>query len=326
MNHSAFFKHIKDNDLSGAYLLHGEEEYVKDRAVQSVLSTVEEEARDLNVQILETADAQKLIELCETLPFFASRRLVICRALPKDEAWKRLEAYLPTMPQTTLLLFVVRGSAAGTLGIVKHCKSRDRLVQFDTLDENEAVKWVCQQCVALDAGITPAAAHFLVRRVGASLSNLSNELIKAASYAGTGNEITNEVILRAVTPNIEYGVFSMMDYFISGKSADGLRSLHSLLESESAFAIAALMAGRFKLMLQCKIYAEQGLDKSAASAKTGGSAYAAKSAYDAAKRYSKEALIKNITAFSEVGYKQLSGQMKDSEALEQAILHCAPDK
>lgn len=325
MNHSAFFKQIKDGGLSGAYILHGEEEYVKDKAVQSVISTVEEAVRDLNVQILETAEAQTLIELCETLPFFASRRLVICRALPKDEAWKRLEAYLPTMPQTTLLLFVIRGAAPGTLGIMKYCKAHDRIVLFDVLDENEAVRWVCQQCVSMNVSITQACAHFLVRRAGTPLGNLSNELIKAASYAGDGNEITNDVILRSVTPNIEYGVFSMMDYFLSGKSPDGLRALGGLLETESAFAIAALMAGRFKLMLQCKIYAGQGMDKNSAAAKIGGSPYAAKSAYDAAKRYTKESLMKNITAFSDVAYKQMSGQMKDRDALELAVLHCAPD-
>ena len=325
MNHSTFFQHIKNGDLSGCYLLQGEEEYVKDQAVQSVLASIDVAARDLNVQILESADAQTLIELCETLPFFADKRLILCRALPKEENWKRLEAYIPTMPNSSLLLFVIRGNASSALGIVKYCKAKDRIAQFDPLSENEAERWVCQQSAKLESCISPACARFLIRQVGVSLSNLNNELTKAASYAGLGGEITMDVINRAVTPNIEYGVFSMMDYFIAGKTADGFRALHALLESESAFAIAALMAGRFKLMLQCKILSEQGMDKNAAAAKLGGSPYAAKSAYDAAKRYHKDALMRNIVAFTEVGYKQISGQMKDVDALEQAILHCAPE-
>ncbi len=324
MNHTAFFKLISGNELSGAYLLHGEEEYVKDQALQAVLATADEAARDLNIQFFDSAEAQAIIEACEMLPFFSSRRIVVCRALPLEEQWKKIDAYIPSMPASTLLIFIVRSNANASLGIVKSMKAGGRLVQFDILDENEAIKWVCQQAHRYGSIITPASARFLVKLVGCSLCDLRNEFIKAADYAGPENEITNEIISKAVTRNIEYGVFSMIDYFIAGKTADGLRALDSLLERESAFSIAALMAGRFKLMLQAKICAEQGMDKNSAAAKIGGSPYAAKSAFDAAKRYSKQKLEKNILAFSDVGYQQISGQMKDVEALELAVLHCAP--
>ena len=55
MDRNAFFNLIKENRLSGAYLLHGEEEYVKDSAVSSVLDTVEEASRAMRSRFLRSA-------------------------------------------------------------------------------------------------------------------------------------------------------------------------------------------------------------------------------------------------------------------------------
>lgn len=326
MNHTAFFKLIKENALSGAYLLQGKEEHVKEAAVQRIMETVEEAARDLNVQSLTSPDVASLTAACETLPFFAARRVVVCRALPAKEQWDRLAAYIPTMPDTTLLLFVVRGEANGTLSAVKAFKNDNRLICFDILSEAEAALWVQQQAKQYETAISPVAARYLVKLVGCELGDLGNELAKAAGFAGASNEITREMIDVAVTRNIEYGVFAMMDCLLAGKTADGLRALSALLDQGNAFSIAALMAGRFKQMLQAKIYTEQGLDKKAVIAKLGGSAYAAGLSYEAAKRYSREMLLQNVNAFSDVGYLQVTGKMKDRDALEQAVLRCAPKR
>ena len=326
MNHTSFFNCIKEGTLCGAYLLQGKEERVKEAAVRGVMDTVEETARDLNVQLFPTLDVAALIAACETLPFFAARRLIVCRELPGKEQWEKLSTYLPTMPDTALLLFVLRGEANGTLACVKAFKAADKLVSFDILSEPEAAMWVQQQAKRHAASISPMAARYLVKVVGCELGDLGNELAKAAGYAGAGQEITREIIDIAVTRNIEYGVFAMMDCLLAGKTADGLRALSGLLEQGNAFSIAALMAGRFKQMLQAKLYMEKGLDKKAAVAKLGGSAYAAGLAYEAAKRYTKEMLLSNIKAFSDVGYLQVTGQMKDRDALELAVLHCAPQR
>ena len=69
MDRNAFFNLIKENRLSSAYLLHGVEEYVKDSAVSALLETVEEATRPLNVDTLESAEANAL-----TLPRIRTQR------------------------------------------------------------------------------------------------------------------------------------------------------------------------------------------------------------------------------------------------------------
>ena len=76
--------------LSGAYLLHGEEEFLKENAVSSALKLIDPAMRDLNVDILVTAQATAVIAAAETLPFMAERRVVLCRAMPKDDDAARI--------------------------------------------------------------------------------------------------------------------------------------------------------------------------------------------------------------------------------------------
>ena len=59
--------------LSGAYLLHGEEEFLKENAVSSALKLIDSAMRDLNVDILENAQATAVIAAAETLPFMPNQ-------------------------------------------------------------------------------------------------------------------------------------------------------------------------------------------------------------------------------------------------------------
>ena len=61
MDYMTFFKSIKTGSLKGAYALHGEEEFVKESALKSLTSSLDEATRDLNLQVLEKAEADDII-------------------------------------------------------------------------------------------------------------------------------------------------------------------------------------------------------------------------------------------------------------------------
>ena len=157
-----FFKSIKTGSLKGAYALHGEEEFVKESALKSLTSSLDEATRDLNLQVLEKAEADDIISACETLPFFGERRVVVCKTLPADSDARKLTSYLPGIPDYTLLIFFIRGKANEKLGIVKALKAENRLVDFAPFRDYEAAKWVYQQGKRLNVTITEAAAKHIV--------------------------------------------------------------------------------------------------------------------------------------------------------------------
>ena len=324
MNDRSFFKSVQDGSLVGAYLLSGEEEYVKESALSAMADRVDAAARDLNLQYLETGSADDIMAACETLPFFAERRIVICRFIPQGEDGKKLTAYLPNLPDTTLLVFFLRGKADEKLGLVKALRKEDRVVDFHPLTPLDGAKWVRQQARKMGAVISDDTARFLVALAGTDVTCLHNELNKAVFFAGLGNEVTKEAIAACVTPNIELRVFDMVDYFLAGKAADGLRAYRQMLdEGESPFRMAALLESNFRRMAVARDWMDQGLRKEEALQRMGNT-YPMKKAWDLAKRYSKKQLLENLRRFADIGYLQVTGQRKDALALEQALILCAP--
>ena len=321
-----FFKKIKSNSLSGAYLMHGEEEFIKDSALKALKDTLDEVSRELNLQTLETATADEIISACETLPFFAERRMVICRSVPTDSEGKKLAAYLPSMPESTLLIFFLRGKAKETLALVKAIKAHGTIVEFTECSPQDAIKWVMQQQKRLGITISDAAARHIVNLAGTDISVLNNELTKAAGYVGHGNELTKDAISKCVTRSLEVRIFDMQDYFLAGKAQDGLRAYRTLIsDGESPFGIAAFMENRFKAMLTARTYIDKGLNRDRVLAITG-SSFPAKKAYEAALRYSRQELVDILRIFANVGYLQVSGQQTDTAALEMALIRSMPKK
>ena len=321
-----FFKNIKSNTLSGAYLMHGEEEFIKDSALKALKDTLDEVSRELNLQTLENPTADEIISACETLPFFAERRMVICRSIPTDSEGKKIAEYLPSMPQSTLLVFFIRGKARETAALAKAVKAHGTVVEFKECSQQDAIKWVMQQQKRLNVTITDAAARHIVNLAGTDMSALNNELTKAAGYVGPGNELTRVAISKCVTRSLEVRIFDMQDYFLAGKAQDGLRAYRTMLsEGESPFGIAAFMENRFKAILTARTYIDKGLNRDRVLALTGNS-YPAKKAYEAALKYSRTEIIDIVRRFANVGYLQVSGQQADTASLEMALIRSMPKR
>ena len=64
MNHNDFFKLIAADGLRGAYLLQGEEEFVKASALKAAEKLIPEDFRAFNMSVLYEPDADALTEAC----------------------------------------------------------------------------------------------------------------------------------------------------------------------------------------------------------------------------------------------------------------------
>lgn len=73
MTYTDFFSKIESGTLSGAYLFHGDEEFVKNSALSSAKKIVPEETSDFNITILTEPGEDDIINTSETLPLFADK-------------------------------------------------------------------------------------------------------------------------------------------------------------------------------------------------------------------------------------------------------------
>ncbi len=324
MDRNAFFNLIKENQLSGAYLLHGVEEFVKDSAVSAVLETVDEATRALNVDTLQTAEAAALTLACDALPFFAERRVVVCRAMPKDSDAKAILAYLPRMPETTLLLFLLRGEADLKLAFPKALAKENRVVAFAQLSEAEAARWVSQRARRRGVTILPETTRFFVTLAGTDCARLAGELEKLACYVGDGNEITKDAIAKVTTRDLDFIVFSVLDYFLAEKPEDGFRALSAVIkDGEKPLDVARVLGDKAKLTLEARRRIDAKQQKDAVIKALPCSPGYAYRVYESARRL-KSAQVPRLAAATKalvsVAPMQFTGRMKAADALERALL------
>jgi DNA polymerase III delta subunit len=324
MDYKDFFKAIQNDAVSGAYLLHGEEEYVKESALSKLIATVDASVRDMNVDNLFAASAREVVAACETLPFLASRRVVIVRALPKENDADELKAYIDRVPAQTVLVFFIRGDADKRLAFVKAIEAAKRAVLFAPLSEYDASRWVRQRAGACGVTISDQDAEFFVSLAGTDCSKLNNEFQKAAAYAGDGNAVTKDIISRVVTRDLEFVVFSVLDDVLSGRTKDGFTALRGLVrDGEQPMEIAARIGEKARLILQARRLIERKKTKDAVVAGLGVSSGYAYRVYEAARLMSPartEPLDRCAKALCDAATLQLTGRAKALDALEQALL------
>ena len=324
MDYRDFFRAIRERSLSGAYLLHGEEEFVKDSALAQLIALVEPNVRQMNVDRLASANAGEIVAACETLPFLAELRLVIVRALPREGDAEALRDYLPRVPPQTALVFFCRGKADGKLLIVKALEALGRSVLFTPLSESDAARWLRRQADAGGAALSERDAEFFVSLAGTDCARLNNEFQKAAAYAGDGQAITKQIISKVVARDLEFVVFAVLDDVLAGRTKDGFAALRGVMrDGAQPIDIANRIGEKARLILQARRLIERKKTKDEIVSGLGvGTGYAYR-VYEAARLMKPgrtQALERCAKALCDVATLQLTGRARALDALEQALL------
>lgn len=321
-----FFACIARDELSGAYLLHGDEPYTRERAIRQITGRLNPDLADMNLIRLSAPAGADVINACETLPFFDARRVVIVSELTGDGA-EPLKPYVDRVPDTALLLIVHRGKANAQTPLYPAMQKLGRTVEFAPYPPERAASFVMKRADENGIPLERAVAARLVDMLGCDLAQLESALLKAGAYAGEGGPVTRSTLDACITPNLEYKVFAMLDAFVAGNRAHGLRMLQTQLQNgDPALGIASFFLGRAKQMLLAKQLLEQGKSEAAVAKALGGNPYAAKMTVKNARRMAKAQLQTAVVSFANVDSLLKQGVMRDADALLLAIYRSFPAK
>lgn len=320
MDERQFFADVGKNALSGAYVLHGAEEYSKQRALKMALGCLNPALMQMNTAELTAPAAQDVIAACEQLPFMDEKRAVVVLE-PVTAENEKLIAYLDKLPPTALLLIAVRGALAKNTLLYTAFQKRGRLVEFAPYDQSRAAAFVRKRAEQRRVTMEGAAAFRLVEMLGTGLAPLENAVMQAADLVGEGGTVTVKALETFITPSVEYRIFSMFDALMQGRRKAGLEALSGMLQNgESALGVASFLEGRMKLMLRGKYLLSAGCGEQEAVRRMGGSPFAAKNMLGYAKKHSTAWIENALLLFSSVDELQKTGAMRDTDALWRAIL------
>ena len=179
-------KGIRDGNFERAYYLHGDEDFLKEDAIQRLIArAVDPGTRDFNLDVRRAAelDAEVLTSLLATPPMMAERRVVVLRDVSamRKEVRKVLDGLLKSLaPDTVLVLSDAAGVTAD-----KKLSSAAFAVAVTPLSDRDLLSWITKHSRQVHgATIDQPAAELLVKAVGSDLYELAAELDKLASYCG----------------------------------------------------------------------------------------------------------------------------------------------
>lgn len=336
MNWSELYEEWKGGKVRPVYLFSGEEEYVKERALEQLRAMLLPPGLEsMNETVLNDPPAAALIESAETLPFMSDRRLVVVkdpalltgggRASKEMEAdADRLCQWLKNPPPDCVTVFYLHGEGDGRKKLFTFIAKNHAAVKFDLLEDRELSKWVAAQLKPDKKKMEPAALTELTFLAGRSLSRLASELEKLRAYAQDRPTVTVDDVRAVVTPSLESSVFRLVDAVID-RDLQTAGQLTALLteQGESALGILAMLTRQVRFMAYMKVMRDAGEPLASVEKKLAMNHYGAQRTERQIRRFSAETLMDAYRDCVDADFSVKSGQARDRAALDRVIFRLA---
>ncbi|MCD8011122.1 MAG: DNA polymerase III subunit delta, partial [Lachnospiraceae bacterium] len=176
---------IKSGNLRRVYLIYGEEAYLRQSLKHRLReAVVGEDTMNYTYMEGKDADAAAIIEMAQTMPFFAPRRLILVENSGFfKQSSEELAAYLPEMPETACLVFVEEAvdrrnklyKRVASLGYAAECKRQTPA---------ELKRWIARGLAQAGKKATEATVDEFLTRTGDDMENIRQELEKLIGYVG----------------------------------------------------------------------------------------------------------------------------------------------
>ena len=198
LNYSEQLKKLRTEGPQRVYLLHGEEDYLRDSFLEELKKNCVDDGTDtfnLRVMRWSTPDIPALREALESMPFMAERTLTVVRDfdINKTSAYDpdALKSLVSDVPEWATLAFVFSPGYAldNRLGVIKALKKVGADLEFSRAGDAELVRWVMRRIEGLGKRIDGSTANYLIWICGTRMNELIPEMVKIAG-AASGTEIT----------------------------------------------------------------------------------------------------------------------------------------
>lgn len=221
--------------------LTGENTFSLLAALRQLTDAFVSEHGDLALERLdgEEADFQQIQGALVSIPFLASRKLVVLRAPGRNKQFLEVfEHIFADMPETTDVI-LVEPKLDKRLGYYKFLKKQTDFREFPELDQHSLARWLSDTAKQRGGALSASDARYLVERVGANQQLLANELEKLLLY---DPKISRQTIDLLTDPTPQSTIFQLLESAFAGnhKSALDLYAEQRALKVEPPQIVAML--------------------------------------------------------------------------------------
>ncbi|MGN1180179.1 MAG: DNA polymerase III subunit delta [Suilimivivens sp.] len=313
---------LRTGQLKKMYLLYGEEAYLRrqyrDRLKEAIIGD-----DNMNYYYHEGKDVVigEIVDLSETMPFFAERRLIVLEntGLFKSGG-EELAAYLAEPAETVYFIFV-ESEVDKRSKLYKTLQSKGYATEFAVQEEATLKKWILGMVKREGKNISGPALNALLEKTGTDMDNIHKEMEKLFCYCLDKDSIEISDIEEICTRRISSHIFDMVGAIAEKKQKKALELYYELLTlKEPPMRILFLIARQFNLLMQVKELAGKGFSGKAIGEKVGLPGFVAGKYVTQASRFRREDLREAVEACVEAEEAIKTGKMNDNMSVELLII------
>ena len=310
---------IKNGTFKASYLLYGEESYLRSQYRNRLTNALIDPADTMNLSRFEGKGIhpEEIIDLAETLPFFAPRRVIL---VENSEFFKtkcdRLADYLPSMPDTTCLIFV-ETAVDKRNRLFKTVKDRGRAVEFASQDEATLTKWILGIVKREGKQISKSALSLFLERAGTDMEHISKELEKLLCYTYERESITSQDVEDVCTILTSNRIFDMLRAIAEKNQKQALELYYDLLTlKESPRGILTLLGRQFQQLLLVRSLMAKGYGQPSIASKTGIAPFIVRRLMGQARNFTDEQLTAALADCAKAVEDVTAGRINDVMSVE----------
>ncbi len=314
---------IKSGNFKQAYLLYGEEAYLKQQYKHNLIKALNPDEDTMNFNHYEGKgiDVKQLIDLCETMPFFADRRVILLEdtGFFKNKS-EELADYMKELPDYLCLVFV-ESEVDKRNRMYKAVKACGTIAEFARQDEKTLMRWAAGILGKAGKKITQRDMELLLTKTGTDMGNLRMELEKLICYTEGRDVVTAEDIEEICTTQTTNRIFDMVRAVTERNQKRALDLYYDLLTlKEPPMRILFLLAKQYRQLLQVKQFAEAGLAQPEMASKLGVPSFAVRNIASCARAYTISELEQALKDFVDAEESVKTGRLEDKLSVELLII------
>ena len=312
---------IKERTFKSVYLLFGEESFLKTSYKNRLKNAViGDDTMNFSGFAGKGLDLDEVIRMADTMPFFTEYRLILIEdsGFFKNAADKLVE-YLPTMPDTTCLLFV-ESEVDKRNRLYKKVKELGYAAEMKRQDTAQLAKWAGTILAKEGKKITSRTMDVFLSMTGDDMEHIRMELEKLISYT-LGRDVITEADIEAIcTVRVTSKVFDMVSAIVNRNPRKAMDLYEDLLTlKEPPMRILFLIARQFNQLLQVKELLGRGMDRSGIAARLKMQPFVVGKVIPQAKQFSREQILSYVKFCVDTEEAVKSGRLQDRLAVELLI-------
>lgn len=314
---------IKQGTFKQVYLLYGEERYLRRQYTDRLKKAMCSEDGQMNTHFFEGKDISvgEIIDLAETLPFLADRRVIfISHSGLFKSGGEKMAEYLVSPNETTYFVFT-ESEVDKRSKLYKTVQSKGCAVEFAIQDENTLKRWVAGILNREGKKVTENTVQLLLSKTGTDMENIQMELEKLICYCMEKEVISEEDVEAVCTNRITNHIFDMINAIADKQPKKALQLYYDLLAlKEPPMRILFLIARQCNMLLQVKEMKSKGYDNKAIGSKIGVPPFIAGKYVTQASRFKTSVLKNAVRQCVEAEEMVKTGRMNDLMSVELLIV------